>query len=86
MKLHRGKLGGIFKTSTNTEDAMINFTLSRRDWLSRMGGGFGTLGLASVLAEAGLLDTENSAGAAEASPSTSSASSSAAIARCFRRR
>jgi hypothetical protein len=27
--------------------------LSRRDWLSRMGGGFGTLGLASVLAQAG---------------------------------
>src|SRR5436190_725059 len=45
----------------------MNFTLSRRDWLSRMGGGFGTLGLASVLAEAGLLDTERTASAAESS-------------------
>ena len=33
---------------------MQNFTLSRRNWLSRMGGGFGTLGLASLLGEAGL--------------------------------
>ncbi|MFN0021670.1 MAG: DUF1501 domain-containing protein [Pirellulaceae bacterium] len=56
----------------------MNFTLSRRDWLSRMGGGFGTLGLASVLAEAGLLDTGDSANAAESSsaPASSSAATS----------
>ncbi|MGI8978117.1 MAG: DUF1501 domain-containing protein [Pirellulaceae bacterium] len=50
----------------------MNFTLSRRDWLSRMGGGFGTLGLASVLAEAGLLDTDGSASAAESSSAATS--------------
>lgn len=32
-----------------------NIALSRRDWLSRMGGGFGLLGLASVLAQNDLL-------------------------------
>jgi len=41
-----------------------------------MGGGFGTLGLASVLAEAGLLDTDSSVSAAETS--SGAASSSAA--------
>ena len=55
---------------------MQNFTLSRRDWLSRMGGGFGTLGLASVLAEAGLLDTGTSASAAESSSAPSSSATS----------
>jgi hypothetical protein len=32
-----------------------NIVLSRRDWLARMGGGFGLLGLASVLAQNDLL-------------------------------
>ena len=59
---------------------MQNFTLSRRDWLSRMGGGFGTLGLASVLAEAGLLDTDSSANAAESTPANSSSAATSPLA------
>ena len=50
---------------------MPNFTLSRRDWLSRMGGGFGTLGLASVLADSGFFCSSAAAApapAAEKSP------------------
>ena len=42
-------------------------SFSRRQWLSRMGTGFGTLGLASVLAQSGLLGS-NSALAAAANP------------------
>src|SRR6476469_8419511 len=58
----------------------MNFTLSRRDWLSRMGGGFGTVGLASVLAEAGLLDTDSSASAAESSIAASSSAATSPLA------
>lgn len=36
----------------------LEMPLSRRRWLSRMGTGFGTLGLASVLNQAGLLDAQ----------------------------
>ena len=48
---------------TNSSDDMLlntaqaSLPLSRRRWLTRMGTGFGTLGLASVLSEAGLLGT-----------------------------
>lgn len=45
----------------------LSLPFSRRNWLSQMGTGFGTLGLASVLAEAGLLGN-NTAQAAAASP------------------
>jgi hypothetical protein len=41
---------------------------SRRRWLSQIGTGFGTLGLASVLAESGLLGTSTAQAAASASP------------------
>ncbi len=34
-------------------------TLSRRNWLARMGGGFGTLGLASMMADSGLLGADS---------------------------
>jgi hypothetical protein len=37
------------------ESTTGNIVLSRRDWLSRMGGGFGLVGLASVLAQNDLL-------------------------------
>jgi hypothetical protein len=42
--------------------------LSRRDWLSRMGTGFGTLGLASVLAQSGLLGSNSAQAAAATNP------------------
>src|SRR6187455_2388400 len=37
------------------EDLPAVMPLNRRRWLARMGTGFGTLGLAGVLADAGLL-------------------------------
>jgi hypothetical protein len=43
-------------------------TPSRRQWLSRMGTGFGTLGLASVLADSGLLGQNAAYGAAATNP------------------
>ena len=49
------------------QPALLRGVLSRRDWLSRMGGGFGTLGLASVLAQAGDIATfANGANSSEA--------------------
>jgi hypothetical protein len=41
---------------------------SRRQWLSQMGTGFGTLGLASVLAESGLLGSNSAQAAAATNP------------------
>lgn len=46
----------------------LHAALSRRHWLSRMGTGFGTLGLASVLAESGLLGQSAAQAAAATNP------------------
>ncbi|MEX2121688.1 MAG: DUF1501 domain-containing protein [Pirellulales bacterium] len=43
-------------------------SLSRRDWLCRIGGGFGALGLASVLARDGALAETGRAGSADSNP------------------
>jgi hypothetical protein len=40
----------------NLNSRLLSHSLSRREWLSRIGGGFGTLGLASVLSETGMFD------------------------------
>ncbi|HVW01746.1 MAG TPA: DUF1501 domain-containing protein, partial [Planctomycetaceae bacterium] len=47
---------------------MQHLELSRRELLSRMGAGFGSLGLASVLAQAGLTGTAHAAPAAGGNP------------------
>ncbi len=48
------------------DDSLGRSPLSRRDLFCRIGGGFGALGLASVLADAGLLVAAEAAGATEA--------------------
>src|SRR5262245_52512142 len=41
------------------QDSTIFTRSSRRDWLRRMGGGFGSVGLAAVLADQGLAATRS---------------------------